>query len=76
MVARDPSCCAWPDRATGSECSKKAVKGLAVCAVHATVIDEGPGEICAWPSCTQSAPFRALCAYHLKRALGLLESFQ
>jgi hypothetical protein len=65
--------CPWPVPATGSTCGERTVEGLALCATHAAVLQEPPGGACAWPLCSQSAPFHVMCAYHLKRAMGLLE---
>ncbi|HEY8199888.1 MAG TPA: hypothetical protein VII47_00890 [Actinomycetota bacterium] len=45
---------------------------MALCPEHAKVLGQPPGETCAWPGCEQASPFNPLCAYHMKRALGLL----
>ena len=68
--------CQWPMPAAGSNCGEQTVEGLLLCASHASVLEEPPGRTCAWPLCSQTAPFQVLCAYHVKRALGLLEPTQ
>jgi hypothetical protein len=49
---------------------------VALCKEHAKVLDDPPGETCAWPGCEQTSPFKALCAYHVKRAFGLLGPYR
>jgi hypothetical protein len=77
-VAKRRAGCAWPvktRRRTGI-CGGPTVNGLALCARHAAILDQVAGETCAWPDCAQTRPFNSLCAYHLKRALGLLEPYR
>jgi hypothetical protein len=62
--------CIWPAR--DGICGKPRADGLAVCPEHALVLNVGGGDECAWPPCSQFAPWRALCPYHLKVAKGLL----
>lgn len=62
-------------RRRAGACGSPTVDGLALCAAHAKVLDHA-GSTCAWPECAQTRPFNSLCAYHLKRALGLLEPYR
>ena len=69
--------CIWPVQASrGGTCGAPPAKDVALCGEHAKILDEPPGERCAWPGCEQTSPFKALCAYHLKRALGLLGPYR
>jgi hypothetical protein len=65
--------CIWPDQPGGKACRKQVSQNLALCPQHAKVLGMGGGATCAWPGCSQPAPFRSLCSYHHKRALGLME---
>jgi hypothetical protein len=65
--------CIWPvDGRPGGTCGDRLAEGLALCPEHAKTLDRPPGKTCAWPGCEQTTPFKPLCSYHLKRALGLL----
>jgi len=69
--------CIWPVQSRpGGMCGAPLAEGLALCREHAKVLDAPPGRTCAWPGCEQTSPFRALCAYHVKRALGLLGPYR
>jgi hypothetical protein len=65
--------CIWPmPTRRGGTCGDPPAEGVALCPEHAKVLGQPPGERCAWPDCEQTSPFNPLCAYHTKRALGLL----
>lgn len=68
-----PPGCIWPQGKADGTCRKPVQQGLALCPHHAKVLAQEPTGTCAWPGCPQPAPFRSLCTYHHKRALGLLE---
>jgi hypothetical protein len=69
--------CIWPvPSRPGGVCGALPTEGMALCREHARVLDDPPGKACAWPGCEQTSPFRALCAYHVKRALGLLGPYR
>lgn len=68
--AERQECCIWP--AGGSICRSPLKDGLAVCADHATILRASAGHECAWPPCSQYAPYRALCPYHEKVVRGIL----
>ena len=69
--------CIWPiESRAGGACGDELAGGLALCPEHAKVLRQPPGTTCAWPGCEQTAPFKALCSYHTKRALGLLGPFR
>jgi hypothetical protein len=70
--ARGTGGCQWPERHPPETCGRKPVAGLMLCSEHAKILDQRAGRACAWPGCSQTAPFEALCTYHAKRALGLL----
>lgn len=62
--------CIWPTH-EGS-CGAPIQDGLAICPEHAKILRASAGHECAWPPCTQFAPYEALCCYHGKVARGLL----
>jgi hypothetical protein len=60
----------------GGACGDPLAEDVALCPEHAKVLGEPAGETCAWPGCEQTSPFRPLCPYHMKRALGLLGPYR
>jgi hypothetical protein len=69
--------CIWPvEGRRAGVCGDRLAEGLTLCPEHGKVLDRPPGATCAWPGCEQTTPFRPLCSYHMKRALGLLGPFR
>jgi hypothetical protein len=67
--------CVWPiECGEAGDCGGLLVDGLALCPEHAR--EQSPGRTCVWPGCEQTGPFQAICAYHMKRAIGLLGAFR
>ena len=76
-VEAKEAACVWPrEDPAETLCGKPQVDGLALCDEHVKIMHRGPSGTCAWPGCLQAAPFRSLCSYHMKRAVGLLGPYR
>lgn len=75
--AKTKAGCVWPmERGSADACGHPRSDGLALCLAHAKVLRQKAGKACAWPGCEQTALFKAICCYHAKVALGLLDPYQ